>query len=225
MSIKVAPSVLTYLNQLKNNNTREWFAENKTWFEEEEATIKTFFTSVLDGLRKEDNIEKMKAYRIYRDIRFSKDKTPYKTYRSCSYLRATEALRGSYHVEISPGASFIAVGFWQPNKEDLLRIRREFELDSSEIDKIISHPDFQTYFGGFHHGNSLKTAPKGFDKAHTNIKLIRKKDFMLLKKFGDKEVLSPNFYNIVMSSFKASRPFLDYMSDVLTTNTNGESII
>lgn len=225
MSIIVESSVFQYLTQLKNNNTREWFAENKIWFEKEDAKLKTFFTSVLEGLREDDDIEKLKAYRIYRDIRFSKDKTPYKVYRSCSYLRATEALRGSYHVEISPGASFIAVGFWQPNKEDLLRIRKEFESDASEINEIINNSDVQKYFGGFHHWNSLKTAPKGFDKTHPNIELIRKKDFMLLKKLSDKEVLSPSFYKTVMDSFKASRFFLDYMSDVLTTNINGESII
>ncbi|MGY5351332.1 DUF2461 domain-containing protein [Wenyingzhuangia sp. IMCC45533] len=225
MSVKIAPSIFEFLNQLKENNNREWFAEHKPRFVTEEEQLKLFFTQVMEGVKEEDDIEAMKAYRIYRDVRFSKDKSPYKIYRSCSYKRATEALRGGYHVEITPKGSFIACGFWQPNKEDLLRIRKEFEIDASEIREILNHPDIKDTFGGFHAGESLKTAPKGFDKEHEAIELIRKKDFMLLRKFSDQEVLSNNFYNEIIKSFKAARPFLDYMSSVLTTNLNGESII
>lgn len=225
MSIKVQPSIFKFLNTLKKNNTRDWFAENKTWFTEEDNQIKVFFSRVMDDLKEEDDIEEMKAYRIYRDVRFSKDKSPYKIYRSCSYKRATAALRGSYHVEVTPGGSFIACGFWQPNKEDLLRIRKEFENDASEINEIMSSKKVQEVFGGFYSGQALKTAPKGFNKEHEAIELIRKKDFMLFKKFTDEQVLSANFKQEVINSFKVARPFLDYMSDVLTTNLNGESLL
>jgi uncharacterized protein (TIGR02453 family) len=167
----------------------------------------------------------MKAYRIYRDIRFSKDKTPYKTYRSCSYKRATEALRGGYHLEITPGGSFLAAGFWQPNKEDLFRIRKEFEMDSTIIRRILNTSDLKNKFNGFHAWKTLKVAPSGFDKNHPNIGLIRKKDFIVLRKFTDKEVLSKDFHSTIIDSFKAVRPFFNYMSDVLTTNLNGESIL
>jgi uncharacterized protein (TIGR02453 family) len=225
MSAIVNPSIFKFLNDLKKNNTREWFAENKDYYLKEEGKIKNFFTAINEELSIIDNIEGMKAYRIYRDIRFSKDKTPYKTYRSCSYKRATEALRGGYHIEITPGGSFLAAGFWQPNKEDLFRIRKEFELDRSYIEKILSDKKFTKLFKGFHNRNSLKVAPTGFDKNHPNIDLIRKKDFILLRKFTDKEVLSKDFHTTVINSFKAVRPFFDYMSDVLTTNLNGESIL
>ena len=225
MSAIVNPSIFKFLNDLKKNNTREWFAENKDYYLKEEGKIKNFFTTINEELSFIDNIGGMKAYRIYRDIRFSKDKTPYKTYRSCSYKRATEALRGGYHLEITPGGSFLAAGFWQPNKEDLFRIRKEFELDRSYIEKILSDKKFTKLFEGFHTRNSLKVAPIGFDKNHPNIDLIRKKDFIVLRKFTDKEVLSKDFHTTVINSFKAVRPFFDYMSDVLTTNLNGESIL
>ena len=224
MSAILNPSILKFLNDLKENNTREWFSDNKDYYLKEEVQIKEFFTAINGALSAIDNIGGMKAYRIYRDIRFSKDKTPYKTYRSCSYKRATEALRGSYHLEITPGGSFLAAGFWQPNKEDLFRIRKEFELDRSYIEKILSDKKFTKLFKGFHTRNSLKVAPTGFDKNHPNINLIRKKDFIVLRKFTDKEVLSRDFHTTVINSFKAVRPFFDYMSDVLTTNLNGESI-
>ena len=167
----------------------------------------------------------MKVYRIYRDVRFSKDKSPYKTYRSCGYKRATESLRGGYHLEITPDGSFLAVGFWQPNKEDLLRIRTEFELDGETITEILNTKDIKETFGGFYKRRSLKTAPKGFDKNHPNIKLINKKDFILLRKFKNKEVIDKKFYKTVLHSFQLIRPFFDYMSSVLTTNLNGESLI
>ncbi|WP_010134125.1 DUF2461 domain-containing protein [Ochrovirga pacifica] len=225
MSIQIQPSVFKFLNALKENNNREWFADNKEWFQEEDAQLKIFFTQVMEGLKETDLIEDMKAYRIYRDVRFSRDKSPYKIYRSCSYKRATEALRGGYHVEITPNTSFVACGFWQPNKEDLFRIRKEFEMDSEEIQQIINHPELLEIYGGFYQGQTLKTAPKGFDKEHPAIELIRKKDFMLMRTFTDKEVLAPDFYQKVLLSFQTARPFLDYMSSVLTTNLNGESLI
>ena len=225
MTAIVNPSIFKFLTDLKNNNTREWFAKNKDYYLEEEEKIKFFFTSVFQKLSSEDNLEGMKVYRIYRDIRFSKDKTPYKTYRSCGYKRATEALRGGYHLEITPGSSFLAAGFFQPNKEDLFRIRKEFDMDSSIIKDILNTTNIKNTFGSFYTRNSLKVSPTGFDKNHPNIELIRKKDFIFLRKFTNKEVLSKNFYTTVINSFIAAHPFFNYMSDVLTTNLNGESIL
>lgn len=225
MTPQLNPSIFQFLNTLKDNNNREWFAENKDYYLEEEEKIKSFFTSIFQGIQSLDNMEGMKAYRIYRDVRFSKDKSPYKTYRSCSYKRATQALRGGYHLEITPEGSFLAVGFWQPNKEDLLRIRQEFELDGNTITEILESKDIKRMFGGFHKGNSLKKSPKGFDKNHPNIKLINKKDFILMKRFTDKEVLHKNFQKTVLNSFETIRPFFDYMSSILTSNLNGESLI
>jgi len=225
MKAVVNPSIFKFLTDLNNNNNREWFAENKTYYQKEEELIKYFFTAINEGLSTIDNVGGMKVYRIYRDIRFSKDKTPYKTYRSCSFKRANEALRGGYHLEITPGGSFLAAGFWQPNKEDLFRIRKEFELDSSYIKNILSDKEFATTFGSFHDRNSLKLAPTGFDKNHPNIDLIKKKDFIFLRKFTDQQVISKDFHSNVINSFKTLLPFLNYMSVVLATNLNGETIL
>jgi uncharacterized protein (TIGR02453 family) len=225
MTSIVNPSIFKFLTDLKNNNTREWFAQNKYYYLEEEEKIKFFFSSIFQELSCEDNLEGMKVYRIYRDIRFSKDKTPYKTYRSCGYKRATKALRGGYHLEVTPGGSFLAAGFWQPNKEDLFRIRKEFEMDSSIIKEILNIASIKNKFGSFYTRNLLKVAPTGFDKNHHNIEFIKKKDFILLRKFTNKEVLSKDFHAIVINSFIAVRPFFNYMSDILTTNLNGELLL
>lgn len=132
-------------------------------------------------------------------------------------------LRGGYYVNIEPGRSFVGGGFWEPNKEDLLRIRKEIEIDASELRDIIAEEQFQKYFGELQ-GEELKTAPKGFDKEHPAIDLLRKKQYLVMRSFTDKEVLAPNFKEEVIKTFLAMRPLFDYMSDVLTTDVNGESL-
>ena len=221
----ISETSLTFLTQLKENNNRDWFNAHKPIFQKEYAKVKSFFEEVMNQLKKHDEIEKLKMYRIYRDIRFSADKTPYKTYFSGNFVRATHRLRGGYYLEISPkGKSFLAGGFWAPNKDDLYRIRKEFEADSSEINEIISEKNFIKYFETLK-GETLKTAPRGFDKDHPNVDLIKMKQFVVVKHFTDKEVLSENFINEIDSAYKAMRPFFDYMSEVLTTDLNGVSLI
>lgn len=215
---------LEFLKKIEKNNNREWFTENKKKFDNEHKKVKEFFNEIGKSLGKIDSIERIQIFRIYRDVRFSKNKLPYKNYFSVGFSRTKPMLRGGYYLHIEPGASFVGGGFWEPNKEDLLRIRKELELDASELREIINHASFKKYFGILE-GEELKTAPRDFDKTHPNIDLIRKKQFLVVRKFTDKEVLSPNFEAEVLESFKAMRPFFNYMSDVLTTNLNGESTI
>lgn len=144
---------------------------------------------------------------------------------SGSFHRKKPELRGGYYLHIQPNdESFIAVGFWDPSKEDLLRIRKEFEMDDEEIRSIIGEKKFREVWGHFT-GDELKTAPKGFDKEHKAIDLIRKKQFIFTKKYTDAQVQAPKFLEDVNGAFKAIRPYFDYMTDVLNTNINGELLI
>lgn len=225
MNTTVSKDVLIFLSKLEKNNNREWFAENKSEFKRIETKAKGFYNSILEALNKHDEIDKLKVFRIYRDVRFSKNKLPYKNNFGGSFHRSKPRLRGGYYVQLEPNnKSFIATGFWQPEKEDLLRIRKEFEMDDREIRDIINDKVFKSIWGNFV-GEELKTAPKGFDKEHSAIDLIRKKQFIFVKNYTDKEVLDRNFLKEVCSSFKAIRPYFDYMSDVLTTDLNGVSLI
>jgi uncharacterized protein (TIGR02453 family) len=216
-------STLEFLTQLKENNDRDWFATNKKAFETEQKFVKTFFTSVGEQLGKIDSIERLQIFRIYRDVRFSKNKAPYKNHFSVGFTRTKPLLRGGYYLHIEPGASFVGGGFWEPTPVDLNRIRKEFEMDDEEIRTIIADVTFKKFFGELK-GDELKTAPKGFDKTHPAIDLIRKKQYLLTRSFSDKEVLSPHFEEEVLATFKAMRPFFDYMSEVLSSDLNGESI-
>lgn len=217
-------SIFDFLIQLQTNNNREWFAENKKQFLLQEQKVKSFFGSVYSKLETVDSIEKIQIFRIYRDVRFSKDKSPYKNHFSVGFSRTKPMLRGGMYLHIENEASFIGGGFWAPNTDDLFRIRKEIELDATELQTLISAQSFKSYFKKGIEGEELKTAPKGFDKNHEAIALIRKKQFLVTRNFTNKEVLAPEFSDEVLKTFVAMRPFFDYMSDVLTTDLNGESL-
>lgn len=220
----ITKETLDFLRALKKNNTREWFADNKVQYQKAHAAAKSFYLDLKETLNKHDEIEKHKLFRIYRDVRFSADKTPYKPHFAGSYSRAGAARRGGYYLRIRPGESFIAGGFWQPTKEDLFRIRKELEMDATEFREVIGDKEFKKVWGKLT-GDEVKTAPKGFDRNHPDIDLIRKKGFIFVRNFSDKEVTDPGFLYVVNDSFKAIRPYFDLMSDILTTNLNGESLL
>lgn len=225
MSNSIPKVTFTFFNKLAKNNNRDWFNDNKPEFKAIEAKLKATYNHLGELMNTHDQIEKIKIFRIYRDVRFSKNKLPYKTHFGASFARKKPELRGGYYVHLQPNnESFIATGFWAPSKEDLLRIRKEFEMDDSEMRNILANKTFSSTWGNFV-GDELKTAPKGFDKEHSAIDLIRRKQFIFTKKYTDKEVLTDDFINNVNTSFKNVRPFFDYMSDVLTTNLNGESLL
>jgi len=220
----ISKELFQFLTDLEQNNTREWFNEHKPTFQKHHTEAKVFYQKVEEKLQQTDQIEKYKVFRIYRDVRFSKDKTPYKTRFAGYFIRATRELRGGYYLNIEPGNCIVGGGFYGPEPDDLKRIRKEFEQDDSEIRTILNNPKFKSIFGGLQ-GEEVKSAPRGFDPAHPAIDLIRKKQFYVFRKFTDKEVQSPDFINQVMETYLTIRPYFDYMSAVLTTNMDGESML
>jgi len=225
MSTKFSINVLEFFNKLEKNNNREWFNDHKKEFKAIESEVKKCYSTLFNMMKVHDEVDQFKMFRIYRDVRFSKNKLPYKTHFGGTYHRKKPQLRGGYYLHIAPNnESFAATGFWEPNVADLLRIRKEFEMDDSEMRSIINSKTFKSEWGELV-GDELKTAPRDFDKNHPSIDLIKKKQFIFVKKYIDSEVLADNFLESVNTSFKAIRPYFNYMSDVLTTNLNGESTI
>jgi uncharacterized protein (TIGR02453 family) len=220
----ISKEVLQFLERLKKNNNREWFAGHKNEFDVLKTEVRGFYQALLECMKSHDTIGKLKMFRIYRDVRFSKDKTPYQPHFAGSFSRAGARLRGGYYLRIKPGETFIATGFWGPEKDDLWRIRKEFEQDASKFRKTISTPSLKKIWGTVQ-GEEVKTAPKGFNKGHPDIDLIRKKQFIFVKTFSDKEVLYSDFISEVNNAFKAIRPYFDLMSEILTTNINGEPLL
>ncbi len=227
MSVTIANPTFNFLKQLKKNNNREWFNDHKDQYQSHRENVIDFAEELLTMMNQHDNIDtisgKKSLHRIYRDIRFSKDKTPYNCHWSGSFSRATNLLRGGYYWHIQPGNTIVAGGFWGPNKEDLKRFRDEIAIDAEPLRKILRKKSIVDTFGEIH-GNRLKTAPRGFDKDHPDVDLLQLKQLILYKNFSDKDVLDSKFIKQVNETFKKMRPFMDYMSEVLTTNVNGESL-
>ena len=220
----IQKSIFSFLNRLKTNNNRDWMTEHKKEYQSNEKLLKQFYGSVQDSLNITDEISKLKVFRINRDLRFSKDKTPYNIHRSASFSRAGAHRRGGYYLRIEPGKSAMAGGFFSPEPVDLLRIRREFEMDTTEIRTILNQKEFKKAFQGFNQENQLKTAPRDFNKEDPNIDLIKLKNYFVVHHFTDDEVMSKDFEDQLMNHFLLLRPYFDYMSEVLTTDLNGVSL-
>ena len=227
MQTFLPPSVFSFLEDLKENNHREWFQNNKTRYQEQYNYALQFADELLIRMKQIDTIEtisgKKSLFRINKDIRFSKDKSPYKTNIGGALTRATKYLRGGYYFHIEPGNCFLGGGFWAPSPEDLKHIRLQIAADPGPLQQILSSKEFIATFGQLE-GEQLKSAPKGFRKDHPAIDLINYKQFLLIKKLTDEEVQSKQYLETVVSTFQAMRPFFNYMSEILTTDLNGEPL-
>lgn len=217
-------NIFTFFRQLNQNNTREWFEAHKPEFKTIESEVKAFGENLKSGLEATDAISRFKLFRIYRDVRFSKDKTPYKTHFGLTWHRTKPHYRGGYYLHIKPGDCFLAAGFWDPHKDDLFRIRKELEVDAEPLRTLLKEPQFVKTWGGLQ-GEELKTAPKNFDKDHPAIDLIRKKQYLFVAPLREEQVVAPDFIQTVDAAFVALRPALDYFTEVLTTDLNGVSLL
>ena len=128
-------------------------------------------------------------------------------------------------MHLSPQDTFIGGGFFDPNKEDLLRIRQEISLNADEFTQVMNHKDIITQFDGKLWGDELKTAPKDFDKDDPMVHYLRKKQFLLKRDYTPNDVLAKDFAANVTAGLLAMRPFFDFMTEALTTNLNGESLL
>lgn len=183
-----------------------------------------FGTAVQTELSKHDTLVELSpkkiVKRIYRDVRFSKDKTPYKSHIMGGFRRDTVWKRGGYMFRVMPGDSGVGCGFWAPEKDDLKLIRSHIAQDPRPLRKILKSKKFKDTFGELH-GEQLKRAPKDFDPDHEAIDLLRFKQFLVYKTFTDAEVTSSGFQKEVVKTFRAVRPLFDYMSIALTHDLNG----
>ncbi|CAN5911843.1 DUF2461 domain-containing protein [soil metagenome] len=228
LKASVKKSTFIFLKDLGRHNNRDWFNSHKERYLSEQENMLAFAENMLEKMRTHDEIENPSAkkvlYRIYKDVRFSRDKSPYKTSWSGSFRRATKKKRGGYYFHIESGNTYMAGGFFSPDVDVLKRIRQDIDLNYPDWKKMLGNKKTKAFFGKLQ-GGQLLTTPKGFEKDHPAIELLRYKSFVLRHNFTDKEVLSEKFPVLLNQAFKNLRPFFDYMSDVLTTDLNGESIV
>jgi uncharacterized protein (TIGR02453 family) len=226
-AISIQQDTLDFLKDLSDNNNREWFNACKNRYLEAHNNIVDFADALIIEMNRHDRIEtpsgKKSLFRIYKDVRFSKDKTPYNTHWSGAFRRATRKLRGGYYFRIAPGDSFLAGGFFGPVSDDMKRIREDIDLNTDDWRAMLANKTLAETFGKLR-GHKLTKMPYGYQKDHPAIDLLRHKQFLFKLEFTDAEVLDPDFLYRVNNSYRNLRPFFDYMSEVLTTDANGISL-
>lgn len=212
-------NTIRFLVDLESNNNRDWFTENKPRFVEAVAD----FTGYLDELIAEistfdESLSGVKAkdciFRIYRDVRFSKDKSPYKPHFS-AYVAGggRKTMNSGYYVHLDPFQSFIAGGKYMPDAEELTKIRTNIVEKLAEFQNILNESNFKKAFGEMSKEYALKTAPKGFPKNHEAIELLKLKSFTVSRKCSEKEICNLKF---VTDNFRTMKPFLDFLKNSLT---------
>lgn len=224
MSNTVSPQTFKFLEELAANNNKDWFTANKPVYDTALENMIGVVETIKTYMQLHDNLEvksaKKNLYRIYNDVRFHKNKPPYNPRFAFGFQRATKLLRGGYYVHLQPNNSFIGLGFFAPNPDDLRTIRTDIAVNFEDWNSILNEPKFNSTFGKMQ-GEQVATAPKGFAKDHPAIDLLRHKSFIFRKNFSNDEVLSPLFAQEVDAAFQTARPFLNYMSELLTTDANG----
>jgi len=172
---------------------------NKEWYETARENVIAFTTELLKLLHKldpqiDETLDAKKCVmRIYRDIRFSKDKTPYKNNFGVSIpTKGTNAGRAEYYLHISPGNSFIAGGYWMPEADHLKAIRQEIDYNANDLKKIIDEPEFVRLFGDFRKQEQLKSVPREYSPDNENIELLKLKSFVAFHPLKDDELLLKN---------------------------------
>ncbi len=208
---------LEFLSALKANNTREWFAENKLRYGQAVADFLALVGGILRQLAQSEHAfanQKAKdcVFRIYRDTRFSNDKTPYKTHLGAYFCKyGKQSPLAGYYLHIQPGESFIAGGCWMPPAPLLQAIRQEIDYNAAEFRAIVEAPAFVNRFGKLS-GDSLKTAPKGYPKNHPEIEYLQKKSFVAMQPITDQQALADDFEAQILAAFAAMQPLIDFLN-------------
>jgi len=219
--VTIQKSTLTFLSDLSKNNNREWFTSNRSRYDSAKANYESFVQAVIDEITKFDPILKgLEArtcmYRINRDIRFSNDKTIYKTYMGAFIVKGGKKngdKYAGYYIHVEPGNSnMVAGGAYVPPMPWLTAIRQKIDGRGDAFRKILNNKDLKQFFGDIE-GEKLKSAPKGFQKDHPDIELLKMKSYLVSRVFSDKEITSEGVFDLIIKGCRAMKPLNDFLND------------
>lgn len=211
---------LAFLKDLKQNNDRAWFEKSKPKYLQAKEEFEEVASAIIKHTTKIDptlaGLEvKNCVFRIYKDVRFSKDKSPYKTNMGASINPGgKKSMIPGYYVHIEPGNSFLAGGCYMPMPDKLQAIRQEIDYNTNDFLKIINNKEFKTYFKELSPEDKLKTAPKGYPKDHPQVELLKLKSFIVVHNLSDKQVLDSSFPQYAAKVFKAMLPLNVFLRQV-----------
>ena len=217
------PQTLRFLNGLKKNNNKSWFDAHRAQYEAARIDFQNFIQLVIDAFGKIDpNIAGQTArsclFRINRDVRFSKDKSPYKTAFGASIKPGgrKSGLAG-YYFHLEPGASFIGGGLWMPEPADVKKVRQEIDYNWDEFQGILGAKAFQSIYGDVykHPDVSLANAPKGYQKDHPAIEYLKLKSFIAETSISDEELTKATLHTKTVAAFEALQPLLQFINRAL----------
>jgi uncharacterized protein (TIGR02453 family) len=221
----ITKDTLQFLEDLKNNNNRDWFQANQDRYEDYKKDYRNTVDEFLEVMKPlDDTLDQLEfkdcSYRINRDIRFSKDKTPYKTHMGvwmCEGKKNTNL--AGYYVHIENGTAFAGGGLYMPEAADLKKARREIDGFYEELEEILANPEFKKIYGGLEQGDGmvLKSAPKDYDKNHPAIELLKYKTFLATTKISQKELLDKNFVKNTAKKLIVLKPLVEFFNRALTT--------
>lgn len=210
-------STLQFLRDLKKNNSREWFAENRSRYDQARSQVEELVEFLLKEVGQIEDLANTKVkdciFRIHRDIRFSKNKDPYKNHLAAAIgPGGRNSGRIDYYIHIEPdGESFLGGGMWAPTPEQLAKFRQEVDYNVQELKNIIELPEFRAYFPEIW-GETLKTTPKGYPKDHPEIELLKRKQMFFMHKYSDQEVTSATFPQELVAGIRILKPYIDFLN-------------
>lgn len=217
----ITSETMKFLKDIKRNNNKEWFHKNKDRYQVARSNFIEFITRVLDELKHHDMtlsaIEPSRCiFRINRDIRFSKDKKPYKTNFGANPSKGGRKIyRAGYYFHLEPGMSFLAGGIWMPEGEDLAKIRQELDYCLDEFKTIISDKTFKKQYGELDREAELIRPPKGYDENHPGLSFLKLKSFTVTAALTDDQVLSKKIVQLTLDHFKTMIPFIHFLNRAL----------
>ena len=210
--------LLDFLRELRANNNKVWFEAHRAQYTEARGLFEDFVQDVIFGINEFDPLPGLMAadcmYRINRDVRFSKDKSPYKANMAAVIAPGgRKSARSQYYLHVAPGDSMLAGGAYMPSKEQLARIRENIATGAPELHQIIAAPGFVKYFGKLE-GEKLKVAPKGYPKDHPQIEWLKYTSLTAYHRLSDDAVCAPGAVAHIVKVCQAFKPFLDWVTDV-----------
>lgn len=218
----LSPDTLAFLGELSKNNDRDWFAENKERYLAAKANAEELAADLIRETSRFDPlvaglIPKNSLFRIYRDVRFSKDKSPYKTHFGLWFSPAGKNSGGpGYYLHIEPGTSFLAGGYWMPPADHLKAIRQEIDYNGRELKKFLTSEAFRKYFGQFDEESKLKTAPQGYPKDHPDLELLKLKSFTVRHAIKDSLLTGKNTARNIAGVWKELFPMNAFLRNAVS---------
>lgn len=214
-------STLKFLSDLKKNNNREWFADHKNEYDAAKENVVSLVEEVLKHLSKtipafkEVNASKS-IMRIYRDVRFSKNKDPYKLNFGIPLSTKAKGVDApGFYLHIQPGECFVGGGYWMPQADALKMIRQEIDYNAAEFKKIINSKSFKKYFDGLSEEDKLKTAPKDYPKDHPEIEFLKLKSFTVYHSISDAEIQDKAVAKKIADVIIAMQPFVSFLESAI----------